>query len=112
MKTNRARKTVRNGLMGIMEKEGGMDCRLIQGFSLRDGRGFAKVLHFHSHPSATLADVFHGCQFALANMGCIHVRGSTKAAFLFVSARIAQVPRIICHCATVLTCVCHGTSPF
>jgi hypothetical protein len=81
-------------------------CRLF------DDRGFAKMTAFHGDAPAALTDVFHGCQFVLANMGDINIRCTAKTAIGFISAGITQVARIICDSSAIFTCVCHGASPF
>jgi hypothetical protein len=80
--------------------------------SLRDGGRFAEMLLFHGNPAASVADIFHGCEFAFANMGRIHLWSTAKTALLLVSAWIAQVTRIVCHCTAIFTSVRHFFSPF
>lgn len=81
-------------------------------FGLSDGRWFAKVLFLRGHPAASLTNVSHGLDLVFAHVLGIHLRGAAKAAFGFVSTGIAQVPRIIGNCSTILTCIHHCFSPF
>jgi hypothetical protein len=63
----------------------------------------------HGNPSAAFADIFHGCQLVLAHVAVVHLRCSTKAAFGFVTARIAEMSRFIGNRTTVFACVCHDS---
>jgi hypothetical protein len=67
---------------------------------------------FHGHSPATGTDIFHSCQFILAHMGWINLRGATETALGLISTGIAQMPRFIRYRTTVLAGICHNSSPF
>jgi hypothetical protein len=67
---------------------------------------------FHGHPAAATANKFHRGQFILAYMGLIDTRGTAEAAIFFITARIAQMPRLIGYRAAAFTCIRHIESPF
>jgi hypothetical protein len=74
------------------QKKSGQDLPLTTLFGLilsTDGRRFAQMLRLHGHPPAALADVFHCCQFILANMGMVDTGRSAEAAIFLVAAGIA-----------------------
>jgi hypothetical protein len=56
---------------------------------------------FHGHPATATANKFHSCQFILAYMSLISTRSTTEAAFFFITAGIAQMPRRIGNRAAV-----------
>ena len=66
----------------------------------------------HSHTPAIFADVFHSRQLILAHMSRIHLRCSTEGTGSLVSARIAQMPRIVGHGTARFTGVSHIIAPF
>jgi len=49
---------------------------------------------FHGNPAAATANKFHRRQFILAYMRLINTRGTAEAAILFITAGIAQMPRL------------------
>jgi hypothetical protein len=57
-------------------------------FTLANGSWFTKVFLLHRNSAASLTDVFHCCQFALAHMRCIRRRSAAEAALRFVTTRI------------------------
>jgi hypothetical protein len=67
---------------------------------------------FHGHPAASTAYKFHRCQFVLANMGLIDTRGAAETAFFFITAGIAQMPRLIGNGPAAFACIGHIDSPF
>ena len=67
---------------------------------------------FHGHPAAATADKFHRGQFILADMSLIDTRGTAETAVFFITARIAQMPRLIGHRTAAFTCIRHIESPF
>jgi hypothetical protein len=50
---------------------------------------------FHGHPAAATANKFHRRQFILAYMGLFNIRGAAEAAIFFITAGVAQMPRLI-----------------
>jgi hypothetical protein len=66
----------------------------------------------HSHSSATGTDIFHGCQFILAHMGGINLRSATKTALARIPAGVAQMSRLLRYRTTILTSICHDSTPF
>ncbi len=67
---------------------------------------------FHSHSPATGTDIFHGRQFILAHMGGINLGGAAETALACIPTRVAQMPRLLRYRATILTSICHETTPF
>jgi hypothetical protein len=67
---------------------------------------------FHGHSATATTDKFHRRQFILANMGLINTRSTAEAAFFFITAGIAQMPRRIGNRAAVFACICHIESPY
>jgi hypothetical protein len=57
-------------------------------FALGNGSWFTKVFLLHSNSAASLTDVFHRRQLALAHMRCIRCRSATEAAPGFVTTRV------------------------
>src|SRR4030042_7175772 len=88
------------------------NCRPRISSYLGNGRRFAEMLFFHGHSPASLAHIFHGFDFLTAHVLGIHLGSATKAAFCFVSTRIAQVPRVISNSAAILARISHRITPF
>ena len=67
---------------------------------------------FHSHSPATGTDIFHGRQLVLAHMGGINLGGATETALARIPTGVAQMPRLLRYRATILTSICHESTPF
>jgi hypothetical protein len=67
---------------------------------------------FHGHPATATTNKFHRGQFILTYMGLINTRGTAEAAFFFITARIAQMPRLFGYRTAAFTCIRHIDSPF
>jgi hypothetical protein len=65
----------------------------------------------HCHASAAVADKLHRCQFVFALMGVIRFGGSTETAFLFITARIAQVTGFVGNRSATFTRIRHHKPP-
>ena len=63
---------------------------------------------FHGHTTAPITGILHGSQLVFANMLCIDFRRTAETAFGFFSTGIAEMPGLICHRATIFTCICHN----
>jgi hypothetical protein len=56
---------------------------------------------FHGHPATASTDKFHRRQFILAYMGLVDTWGTAEAAIFFITAGVAQMPRLIGNRAAV-----------
>jgi len=56
---------------------------------------------FHGHPAAATANKFHRRQFILAYMGLVDSWGTAEAAIFFITAGVAQMPRLVGNRAAV-----------
>ena len=73
--------------------------------------GFAKMLAFHGHTAASVADEFHGRQFAFAHMGVIDLRSAAERAILFIAAGTAKMTGLLGHRTAGFTGISHIRSP-
>jgi hypothetical protein len=79
--------------------------------NLNDERRLAQMAFLHRHPPAPVTDVFHRRKLVLAYMSRRGLGSSAKAAFLLVTAGIAQMTRIICNRTARFTCMSHVVPP-
>ena len=72
----------------------------------------AQMPLFHCHPTAAIANVFHGSQFIFADVLGFHFRRAAETALRFIPARVAQVPRGFGDGTAAFTGIGHGNTPF
>ena len=65
------------------------------------------MLLFHCDAPATAAHKLHRRQFIFTDVRMICLSLPAEAAFGFITARIAQVPRFVSDCSAVFTCISH-----
>jgi len=59
------------------------------------------MILFHGHPAAATANKFHRRQFILAYMGLVDTWSTAEAAIFFITAGVAQMPRLVGNRAAV-----------
>ena len=76
-----------------------------------DGRRLAKMFAFHGKTAATVTDILHSRQLALAHMGMADFRRSTEGAILAIATGIAEVSGVFGHRPTLFTGIGHRAPP-